>query len=82
MIVWYYLSFPVFASLKLHCMLLRVINDFLFFFGSFIAYNVLYIINVLLIFVDFYMNDKLHEVSKNIWYTLLEVIKKQYKKIT
>lgn len=65
MIVRYYLSFPVFVSLKLDCMLLRVINDFLFFFGSFIAYNVLYIINILLTFVDFYMNDKLHEVSKN-----------------
>lgn len=54
-------------SLKLDCRLLKVIKDFLFFFGSFTACSVLYIINALLIFTDYSMNDRLYEYMRHFY---------------
>ena len=74
MIVWYYLTYLIFLSLKLECMLLRVIGNFLFFFGYFIAYN-----ESLLIFmcVACFMRFSMSTQDAR-----LEVFKKQYQKIT
>lgn len=41
----------------------------------FIACKVLYIIDALLIFVDYYVNDRLHEVFKSTEDSLTEVFK-------